>query len=449
MRAGGAAIAVLMIAAGLGTGCPSAGAFECIDEGDCDRADMGVCMNGACAYPSTECGSGLAWSPNAASDPGACVEEPVGTTGTTTTTTTTSSSSSETGSGSSITADATSSGPIPACGFRMAIEIDTGLLSPTTSLVDYPLLLSLTDDALAEQDATTMFFAAEDGAALPHDLESFEAATGSLVAWVRLPEWTVGEPLTLLLSWGDPAAVPELQAGDVWATTYVGVWHLGDELDDSEGEVVRNAVPGGGHGFAFGAVGGEQSVPGMIGAALLFDGSDDYVEVDAPFVGSLQTFTVSYWSRWDGATEEGGYFSRLNGEHLYPRCWRVDGAGSPFCQLHSVDTTVGVGGDSEDVAPGELVHMAFSWDGEVATTYFDGVVGRTNAMYPGMMPLGGTNPMLIGRGWEFGTFNGLLDEFRVSDRALPPEWIEADFRTQSNPGNAILAVGDAEARPCE
>jgi hypothetical protein len=229
----------------------------------------------------------------------------------------------------------------------------------------------------------------------------------------------------------------------------VGVWHLDDALDDTEGEVIRNAVATGGHGFAYGGMSADQTAMGAIGSGIVLDGDDDYIEVGAPFVGALQTFTVSYWSRWDGGVEEGGFFSRLNGEHLYPRCFRTETVGAPFCQLHSGETTVGVGGDADDIAPGELVHMAFSWDGKVATTYFAGTADRTNSMYPGKMPLRGENPFLIGRGWEFGTFNGLLDEFRVSDRALPPEWIHADFRTQSNPGNAILQVGDAEPRPCD
>jgi hypothetical protein len=264
---------------------------------------------------------------------------------------------------------------------------------------------------------------------------------------VRLPAWTVGESLTVLLAWGDPDGVPAPQPGQVWAPSYVGVWHLGDALDDSEGEVIRNAVPGGQHGFAYGNLGADQSVAGAIGSGMLFDGTDDFVEVSGGFVGTLQAFTVSYWSRWDGDLEQGGYFGRLNGEPLMPRCWKIDGTGTPYCQLYSSGDVVGVGGDPRDAATGALVHMAMSWDGEVATSFFAGAVESMNAMYPGTMPGGGAT-FTIGSETEFDTFNGMLDEFRVSDRALPPEWIEADFRVQSNPGNAILDVGPPEPRPC-
>ena len=445
MRAGTAA--AIAIAGGLATGCPRVGAFECFTNADCDLGGAtGMCIAGACAYEDPTCESGFQWSPNAPTDPGACVD--VQGTGSTTTTTgmLSSSGTSESSSGDPAS---TSTSDTPTCGVQMTVDIDTTLLSATSVLPDYPLLLELGQEALVDVDPDTIFFTAEDSTPVPHDRESFDPSTGLLVTWVRLPAWTVGEPLRLVLVAGDAASVPDSAPAEVWSSTYLGVWHLGDALEDSDGEVIRNAIASGGHGFAFGDIGPDQSVQGAIGSALLFDGDDDYVEVAAPFIGTLQTFTVTYWSSWDGGVEQGGYFTRLNGEHLFPRCWRIDTTANPFCQLHSGEDVVGVGGGADDVAPGELVHMAYSWDGEVATVYFAGVVEDTNEMYPGAMPLGDTNPMMIGREVEFGSFNGMMDEFRVSDRALPAEWIAADFRTQSNPSNAVLAVGPVQSRPCE
>lgn len=457
MRAREAAIASILVA-GWSTGCASVGAFECLGDADCDRHADGVCMAGACAYPSDACDGGLAWSPNAPEDPGACLPEPstgstttstsASTSGSDTESTSTSASSSVSTSTSADTSDATASGPVPTCGQRKSIEIDTTVISASVALVDYPLLLSLSDAELVDADPEGMFFTDEGGETIPHELETFDPTTGSLLGWVRLPTWTVGETVTLVLVWGDPADAPAPSPGQVWSPTFVGVWHLGDALDDSEGEVVRNAVAGGEHGFAYGGMSSDQSVAGAIGSGLLFDADDDYVEVSAAFVGSLQAFTVSYWSRWDGATEAGGYFSRLNGEPLYPRCWKVANSGNPYCQLRSSGEVVGTGGDPQRADPGELVHMVFSWDGTEARTYFAGQLANANAQYPGEME-GGDRTLFIGRGVEFGTFNGMLDEFRVSDRALPAEWILADYRTQSNPANAILDVGAAEPRPCE
>jgi len=54
----------------------------------------------------------------------------------------------------------------------------------------------------------------------------------------------------------------------------------------------------------------------------------------------------------------------------------------------------------------------------------------------------------IGRIDEFGSLLGMLDEFRVSLRALEPEWIAADFRVQGTPANLIVEVGAPEPAPC-
>ena len=150
---------------------------------------------------------------------------------------------------------------------------------------------------------------------------------------MRLAGWEPGVPTTLLLRYGALADPPENRPTDVWAGTFLGVWHMSPELTGVDDELVRDATANAEHGVTRGAIGADQVVPGIVGNALMFDGDDDAVEVPATFRGNLNAFTISGWVRDDSdGTIHGPFFSRFNGDNLYPRCRKVADSGGILCQ---------------------------------------------------------------------------------------------------------------------
>ncbi|HET6583291.1 MAG TPA: hypothetical protein VFG69_07585, partial [Nannocystaceae bacterium] len=294
MRATGGALLLAGATAVFVAACPSLSPFRCDDDALCDRdAQSGMCIDGDCAYPDGDCpGSGLRFSPNARDKAGECVPPPTGETAGT--------SGGDGTSGDST--DASTTG-IATCGTERIVELDVGLLGPT-SLPGYPALVVIADDAtLAAEsapDAADVWFTDLDGVVLPHEIDAFDATTGTLQAWVRLPAWEVGMPLSLVLHAGDLASAPASSATAVWADDFAGVWHFGDELGDGRGEVVRDSTAAANHGFAVGDMNADQITEGVIGSAFLFDGVDDSIDVEAAFVGELESFTISWWTRIDG-----------------------------------------------------------------------------------------------------------------------------------------------------
>lgn len=192
----------------------------------------------------------------------------------------------------------------------------------------------------------------------------------------------------------------------------------------------------------------EQSVPGVVGRGLRFDGVDDAVVVEAEFVGQLDSYSITFWVRFDGAADApGDYFQRLNGDYFYPRCWR-QAVGHVFCQYIVDDAVTGISAGLEQEV-GQLLHMALTREAATGITrlYVDGELVNENED-----PVGATlpdegYPFDIGRG-ELGTLPGVIDELRVSEQALPPSWVRADYRTQLEPGAALGSVGGVEAAPC-
>jgi hypothetical protein len=428
----------------LGAGCPTLSPFLCDDPADCDRGGReGICIDGDCAYDDPQCvGSELRFSPNAREMAGECVPDTNVDTGATQATTAASSSGAmDTGQ--------------PSCGVRRVIELDTGLLSAAISLPGYPALVVVEDPALGMEalpDGSDLWFSDANDSVLPHELDAFDAATGKVQAWVRLSGWELGVPLVIALHSGDLANAPAYAPTAVWADNFAGVWHFGDELADGRGEVVRDSTSAANHGFAIGGMNADQVTDGVIGRAFLFDGVDDSIDVDAAFVGALESFTISWWTRIDGDdTTHHPFFQSLNGT-LYPRCRRLfaETGGNPFCQVGLVDETLTVGAEDTELPDGAIRHFALTYDADSSTArlFASGAEVATDTPAAVGPLMAGTEQFKLGRIDEFGSLLGMLDEVRVSLRALEPEWIAADVRNQGTPANLVVGVGAPEPTAC-
>ncbi len=446
----GLALGVVACAA---VGCPSAGTFLCVDDTSCDRiATGGVCLaDGDCAYPDGVCPSGLRRSPGANTGASECV--PAELPGTSTTTATTTPSSDEdtvAATSSGDTATASSSGTIPTCGERKSLLIDTVQLPDGAD--PYPLLLAIDDpDVVAAGDE--IWFADDRGQIVPHEIDAGPDDPATRMVWLGLSGYTVPDPVTVWVHYGDPASAPVVLGRDVWASHYLGVWHLGDPLSADEAEPVIDSTVNVTHGAALGGMGPEANVPGVVGGALLLDGDDDFIEVPTPWAGELTSFTVSVWARVDdNSVTPGSLFDRLNGDNLYPRCRKLPGepTASLFCQVGTEETTVLSVSASGSLTPlGSPFLAALRWDGAAGemTLFVDGQPIDTTDI-TGMTLRSGDREMRLGQVENFGGLVGWLDEFRLADVALSDAWLAADYFTQLSPTAAILDVGEAEPATC-
>lgn len=399
--------------------------YACTDDPQCDRGSQpGQCLpDGACAYPDTSgrCESGWVRSPNAADDPGACVPA-------------------ETDSDSD-TADTT--GPVLppiACETRVALVLEAARLPPPSERDGYPQVIMLSDPGLVAAITAAggaVAFTDPEGRTLASELTTLDPDAGTLTAWVRLGALT--DPAMIWLAYG-----AEVEPGDpalVWQDHFAGVWHFDDSLANS----ATPSEPG----TTDAPQSTPSSGPGVVGPALLFDGTDDVVRVAGSFIGALSSFSIGWWGRYDGdGSQAGSYFSRLNGSVFYPRCWRLSGdlGGRVLCQYE-----VGGGGaidlfSSQAQAPGQLHHFAMVRDAATARTtlYVDGEPTDSTEDPPGALD-GGGETLEIGTG-EFGVLPGMIDELRVGLAPWPAAWVRADALAQGDPTATVQSVGVPE--PC-
>lgn len=101
---------------------------------------------------------------------------------------------------------------------RRPITVDHTLVAG--NLTDYPLLVQVADATLgasAQADGDDLVFTAADGVTrLDHDIESWNAATGTLTAWVRLPTLSATADTELFLYSGNAGAANQEDPVGVW-----------------------------------------------------------------------------------------------------------------------------------------------------------------------------------------------------------------------------------------
>lgn len=338
---------------------------------------------------------------------------------------------------------------------RTRIELDTTALG--AALADFPLLVQLTnshvDYALAGTDGAAVRFYAEDGTTLlAHEIERWVVDATSHV-WVRLPTVAPGGNVVLWMHVGESSPPAPLAPTSVW-NAYESVYHFADPIP---GPLVRDATANGRHGTPVG-MDVTHVAESLFGAGYLFDGNDaasPHVDLgsDAAFrVPPGGVLTAEVWFRRSSASGDLGYVLGMEGCCLG---WGMTVLGPPlqFRSVLGVDNCC-TNADSYSYAQYNMP----GGDGDVAwhhsvsvmdrgsdqhVSYLDGIERETQPVVStahdgqGALKLGANFSGLNG-------FDGYIDEFRLSTRAVPPAWIELEYETMTGSG---VTIGSPEPLP--
>ena len=90
--------------------------------------------------------------------------------------------------------------------------------------------------------------------------------------------------------------------------------------------------------------------------------------------------------------------------------------------------------DPEKAELNEWVHLAGSWDGKISKFYKNGELKLVNSdSNAGLLGKNNTADLVIGGSASFTKFRGLIDDFRMYDRALSISEVIAIYSSESNP----------------
>jgi len=180
-------------------------------------------------------------------------------------------------------------------GYRKLITIDHTKVSGTSTLLNFPLLISSTDADLkttgnggkvTNSSGYDIIFTSSDGTTkLDHEIERYTASSGEFIAWVRVPSISPTTDTTLYMYYANSSiSTSQENKTGVWDSNSAGVWHVHNASSPATDSTSngKNGTQSG--GVTFGAT-------GKINGATSYDGVNDYL--DAGNVGNVNS--VSYW----------------------------------------------------------------------------------------------------------------------------------------------------------
>ena len=323
--------------------------------------------------------------------------------------------------------------------FRKKIVIDHTKINQ--DLNNFPLLLYLKDNDLKEYAARKgkdIIFIDSEGKKLKREIENYDPLTGELFAWLKIPLLSSVEDTEIYIYYGNPQTV-EVDDKDVWDGNFLMVHHLNETLGESL-DSTPNIIDGKLQGDL------ERGSSGKISKCYGFDGIDDFVNFGSPNVFSkMENLTIGLWVLPKQIQENRGI---LGWEGTAYGVWQITIKKQDVLFHVSVSRNIYKLTTRMPSPENEWNRLTFVYDGENLISYLNGERKGIKDVAPGSLQKTRGEFLEIGRylkeSWivkgqvlKTHSFNGLIDEVRISDKARDSVWIKTSFQNQNDPSSFI------------
>jgi RHS repeat-associated protein len=283
---------------------------------------------------------------------------------------------------------------------------------------------------------------------LDHEIDTYNAATGAVNFWVRIPVLSHTTDTTIYMWYGNSSIVVSQESkSGVWSNGYAGVYHLGN------GSSITGLDSAGTNN---GVVNGAPATAGFIGGGGSFNGSSSQY-IALPNSSSLKPTTALTLEAWVNPASANGF------SKIFDLDYRGDGSWNPPYFSYSLTLTnnpqptffVSSNGSVSGVTAGAQLplsawsHLVGTYDGQQARIFLNGVADPNSAALSGNIDYGTSKGVTIGKdginsplteGW-----NGQLDELRISSVARSADWIATEFNNQNSPGTFFSISNETPA----
>ena len=309
-----------------------------------------------------------------------------------------------------------------------------------SDLTNFPVLVKISADSDMKSALVTGYdirFADSSGnTLLPYERESWSGGNGSAVTanfWVKVPTVSHASVTTIYVYYGNSSATDGQNAVSVWESSFLGVWHMGDNAGN---KTVIDST-GGDNGTAK-ANTSTKTTTGKVAGALTFNGSSDYVDL-ASNVGGFtlsSNFTISAWVNPAlDSTDDVIYGNNWNNQGYM---LRIDSANKARFVL-SKDSSHYNGIESSVLSSG-WHNIVGTWNGTSPKILVDGIDNSQTAVTQNTVSsITTSNDTTIGVGGAGDNhyFKGPVDEVRVSNSVRSVAWIGFEYHNIADLGNDL------------
>lgn len=312
--------------------------------------------------------------------------------------------------------------------YRKKLTVDNTRVSGAGTLTNFPVLISFTDPDIAtisnggrttSVNGYDIAFTHSDGSTqLDHELESYNASTGQILAWVRFPSLSGSSDTDFFIYFGNSSQTTDQSSTTTWDNSYQAVLHM-DALTD--------ATSNGNNG----SNNGTSSTGGKIGNARDFTASnDDFISIaDDATLDITGTITISAWINIDNYNTTPDLVTKGDYNESYGTWLRGD---NTFRFADDGTTRVT---SSSTLADGATGYITFTNTGSETAVYINGANKTTGS---GANFSNNNDPLYISTSAY--PLDGWVDEVRISNVARSDDWILTEYNNQDNPGTFYSEV---------
>lgn len=337
-----------------------------------------------------------------------------------------------------------------AWGYRTKITIDESKVGASDS-TDFPVLVSLTQARwktvanggnMGNAGATDLLFTSSDGTTkLKHEIEYYDATTGQIIAWVKVPTLSSSVNTELYMYYGNAGVAAQADVANVWTNGFKTVMHVGDGTTLSAADST---------GTYNGTVSGTTATTGQVDGAMAVTCGN---EITSPaglytMVGGGNTYSLSMW-----------VYQTSTGSTRY--LWDGDSANG-LSAFMNIASGVNLEWGNRDIASEGVLYRTYTGLTLNATTWYHIVAQKTAAGDNGNLyidgalkstytgTIGGLSNSSSGMYWgnyhNSGTscLDGKMDEMRISSTVRSADWVLAEYNNQSSPSTFIPTVNAEE-----
>jgi len=331
--------------------------------------------------------------------------------------------------------------------YRKKVTIDHNLVDGYHS--DFPVLVNIVDSDLrnkTQDDGDDILFMDGSGSAykLYHEIEYFDSSSGELVTWVRIPNLSCLKDTIFYMYYGNPNCGNQQSSEHVWDENYCAVWHL---------DTIYDSTSNNNHGNNYGS--NTSWEHGKLGMGIEIT-NEGMIRNISPLDNSItKELTIDFWINWYGrdtswpapsyvfdcsgwGDERGMLLYIQEDGHIY------------FCTFYKNGLQ---NITSSSVMPKNIwthISVIYHYGIHDLSIFINGL--EDNSTTANHLYLFSTYSAAIGNNRRgpvnesYRPLNGIIDEFRISDKYRYSGWIKTQYNNQNDP-LIFMSFGPEETEP--